>query len=355
MPEALKYEPLDEDESRPPRKPREPRKQREPREGRSRAFPIALAAGLVIAIVAGLLLGGGGGGEDEPTTQAPAGDPVAASSGGLAVELPAGYAQLDTPPELTGLDLAEPVAYAPGGREGGTTVLFGRSAANDSTLLPGTFRETLGLADGEVPERTAVKLGPDGLQAYRYADLEPDGAGAVATLYASPTSEGVATVACLAPPADAGAFKGECEAIANTLQDSSGKPFPVGPDPGYAKLLGTTFGKLDKQVAKGRKALGKDKTTFRAQAAAARDIQAAYAGAARSLKGAEISPADQTINKTIVASLNDVAAAWKKTAAAASDKNKAAFARSEAAIKRAQAQLVQNVKGLEAAGYKAET
>ena len=47
--------------------------------------------------------------------------------------------------------------------------------ANDSTLLPLEFRRQLGLAAGEVPDRVAVKLGPDDIQAYRYAGLQPQG------------------------------------------------------------------------------------------------------------------------------------------------------------------------------------
>ena len=154
-----------------------------------------------------------------------------------------------------------------------------------------------------MPERTAVALG-DGLQAYRYEGLEVEGEDRVATVYASPTTEGVATVACLAPPADADAFKGECEAAANTLQLTSGEPFKVGADAAYAKLLGTTFGKLDADVAKGRRALGRSGATFRAQAAAARDIQAAYAAAARKLRAADTSPADVAINAALAKSLH---------------------------------------------------
>ena len=276
---------------------------------------------------------------------------MAAESGSLALEMPAGYAELDETPELPGLELEDAAGYAPGGNADGRAIVFGMSAANDSTLMPKAFRDAAGLDPSKVPERTAVALGPDGLQAYRYEDLEVEGADRVATLYVSPTTEGVATVACLAPPDDADAFKGECEATANTLQLTSGEPFKVGADAGYAKTLGTTFGKLNAEVDKGERALARNGATFRAQAAAARDIQAAYAGAARKLKAAETSPADEVINGALVKSLQGVADAWKTAAAKAADKDKAGFARSEAAIKQAQRQLAQTVKGLAVAGY----
>ena len=97
--------------------------------------------------------------------------------------------------------------YAPGGSDGGRAIALGQAQANDSTLLPSDFRGALGLADGEVPDRTAVKLGPEELEAFRYENLQPEGADRQVTVYARRRREGVATVACLAPPADAAAFK----------------------------------------------------------------------------------------------------------------------------------------------------
>ncbi len=304
----------------------------------------------MLAVVAGIALGGSGGGGGENERSAVPVTPAAA--GAVQLKLPEGYAEMTSEPALPGLDLAEGAAYAPGGKDGGRAVKFGQAVANDSTLLPEPFRNALGLAAGKVPDRTAVKLGPDDLEAYRYEGLAPAGTSRRVTVYASPTSEGVATVACLAPPADAAAFKGECEGIANTLQIASGKPFPVGPDKAYAKTLGTTFGRLDGQVARGRKALARDKTTFKAQSAAARDIRDAYAAAARKLRGTVTSPADRLINSILADQLGAAARAWKKAASAAAKKDKRGFARSAAAIKRAEADLGRALGGLEKVGYK---
>jgi hypothetical protein len=266
-------------------------------------------------------------------------------------KLPASYAELSPVPELAGLELASASAYAPGGRDGGRAIVLGQANANDSTLLPSTFRGAVGLDTGEALERTPVALGPDELQAYRYENLRPDGADRQVTVYASPNSEGVATVVCLAPPADAAAFKAECEGVANTLQVASGDPLPVGPDQGYADLLGTTFGTLDKQVAAGRRALTRDGAQFRRQASAARDIQRAHAAAARRLRRASIRPADRAITRELAGRLAAVSAAWKRAASEAADKDKAGFARSEAGIERAQERLAIAIAGLERAGY----
>ena len=201
-----------------------------------------------MAIVAGLALGGGGG-EEEPPPQQQSSLPVNAfTSGPVAVDVPEGYAAVDAVPEIPGLALDDAAAQGRGDR----TIAIGTVDADDSTLLPGTLLQALGAGDGEVPDRTPVELGPDDLQAYRYAGLEPEGSDQALTLYVSPNSEGVAAVACLSPPGDAEAFAPECEGVADTLQVSAGKPFPVGPDPAYAKTLGAVFGTLERKVAKGR-------------------------------------------------------------------------------------------------------
>ena len=99
-----------------------------------------------------------------------------------------------------------------------------------------------------MPPRQAVRLADNKLEAYRYPNLRPNGLDQPVTLFTVPTSEGVATVACVDPSAD-------CESIANTLKLNAGTAFPVGPSKEYAAGLGKTLGTLDKKVAAGRKAL----------------------------------------------------------------------------------------------------
>jgi hypothetical protein len=337
MPEALK---------------RAPEPGRAPAERRSKAFPIALVAGLVLAVVAGIALGGGSGGDGGGAEPPPSSVPVTtASAGAVQLKVPEGYAEMASAPAIPGLELDGSAAYAPGGKDGGRAVTFGQADANNSTLLPGRFLKATGLGGSDVPERTAVKLGPDGLEAYRYEGLEPAGSNRTVTVYASPTSEGVATVACLAPPSDAAAFKAECEGIANTLQIASGKPFRVGPDRAYAKTVSATFGKLDRRVANGSKAIDRDKATFRTQAAAARDVRDAYVAAAKRLRRTVTSPADKLVNSTLVDRLRAAAGAWNKAASAAAKKDKSGFARSSAGIDRTEAGLRRALRALAAVGY----
>ena len=127
MPEALKHAP------EPAQAPAEPRKRR------SIAFPIALGAGLVLAVIAGIALGGSGGegGGDEPSSQ-----PVTpAAAGAVQLKVPEGYAKMASAPALPGLDLNEGAAFAPGGEDGGRAV----------AVRPGR-RRRLEAAAGAVPE-----------------------------------------------------------------------------------------------------------------------------------------------------------------------------------------------------------
>jgi serine/threonine protein kinase len=338
MPEALKRRPEPE---------RGPEPERAPRDRSKRAFPIALGIGLVAAIAAGLALGAGGG--DSGGGDAPGTPVTPVSAGAVQVKVPDGYQKLASPPAMPGLDLDSAASYAPGGDDTGPAVTFGGAQSDHPSLLPAAFRRAIG---SEAPAPTAVKLGPDELQAFRYEDLRPAGSSRQLTVYAAPTSEGIATVACSAPPAQAAAYKAECEAIADTLEVSSGKPFPVGPDPAYAKTVAGVFGALNRQVTQGANALARQKTTFRAQADAARGIARAYSTAATKLGDTATRPVDAPLNAALAERLTAASDAWKSTAAAADAKQKRRFDRSEARIKRTRAQIAQALSALETAGYR---
>jgi hypothetical protein len=227
----------------------------------------------------------------------------------------------------------------------GGAVSFGtvRNEADNSTLLPAGVIQ----AAGEVPgERTAVKLGPGDVEAYRYPDVRLEGLGQPVTFYAVPTTAGVATVACIPSTAT-------CDGIANTLE-LNGEPFPVGPSADYAKKVNDTLGTLNAAVAKRGAALDKAKTPAK-QAAAARSLQGAYRKAAASLRGGELSPADRGANKRLVAALGGLAKAYGQAATAAKNNNKAGFKRAGASVNRAQQELSGALAGLRAAGYEIQS
>ena len=89
--------------------------------------------------------------------------------------------------------------------------------------------------------------------------------------------------------------------------------------------------------------------------AAARTAGSAYDTAAKALGGTEVSPADATLNTTLVAALQRTAGAYQKAAKAAAKKNRAGFARQSAAVKSGQHAVARAVAALEAAGYDVTT
>jgi hypothetical protein len=122
---------------------------------------------------------------------------------------------------------------------------------------------------------TTVQLGD--LAAYRYDGLEH--AGRKLTVYAAPTSAGVATVACLAPAPD-------CDEIAKSLQVHGAKPLPLGPDPAFAAGTARALTLPNRLLAV---------RTPDGQARVAKRIAADYGTAATSVSKLEPGPADEQL------------------------------------------------------------
>jgi serine/threonine protein kinase len=333
MPQALRPMPesLDEDEPR----QRMPERVREPGSGRGVLIGFGIAA--LVAAVLGFLISSGGGGSGEGGTPT-----KASSSATLEALFPDSWSELGSPPEVPGMTLDDPIAVAPKGG-GGTSVVFGvvKEEANNSTLLPAGFLTALG-AGGKTPKRDAVELSRAKLQAYRYEKLQPKGSKSAVTVFAVPTSEGVATLACVDPGAD-------CEGIANTLKLTSGSAFPVGPSKDYAAALSKELATLNKQVASGRSGL-KAKTPA-AQAAAAHKLAAAYAAAAKGLQGLKLSPADKLSNLQLATALDQTGAAYRKLGSAASKGDRGGYGRAGNAVANGEKAIGQALDGLKAAGY----
>jgi hypothetical protein len=309
----------------------------EPAPRRNR-FGLVVVGGAVVAAVLGFLLGGAGG--DDPSAAAP----VDASAANLAVQVPGDWNRMATAPPIPGMTLEDPVAFAaPEGEEG--AVVFGSvpEEADNSTLLPTSLIQ----AAGEVPsERDAVQLGPSGVQALRYQDVELSGLDQPVTLFAAPTTEGVATVACVAAA--------DCDSVANSLENTSGEALPVGPSADYAEAVSGELATLSKAAAKGEKALGNAKTPS-AQAKAARDLRGAYAKASRRVEGIETGPADRGANARLAAALDGVSKAYGRAASAASNNNNSGYRRAGRAVDTAQEELSGAIEGLRAAGYQIES
>ena len=270
----------------------------------------------------------------------------AASNADVAALFPSGYTKASSAPKIPGMTLSDPVAMAPKGAKGDQSVVVGqvKQGAANSTLLPTGFLTALGLGAGEAPPRAAVKLSRGNLQAYRYKNLRPRGLSKPVTIFTTPTSAGIATVACVDPTAD-------CEAIANTLKLNTGTAFPVGPNKDYAAARGKTLGGLGKKASSAHTALQGAKTP-KAQSAAAGQLASAYSSAAKSLGGLKVSPADESVNSLLASRLKQTGSAYAGLASAARSGNKAGYAKASKAVQGAEGGVAAALRGVQAAGYK---
>jgi hypothetical protein len=307
----------------------------EPAEGRS-VVPFAVGAAILLAI-AGFVVGGSGGGSGGSSSGG-----TAAASGAVELLAPSGWSKVDAP-EIPGLQLEDPVAIASGGKAGGPGVVAGKAPADAAnfTLLPNTLLAAVG---GPPEARPAVLLPRGKVQAYRYADLQPEG-GDKLTVFAAQTSNGVINVACFG-----GVAADECDSVAGSLKVLGGEPLAVGPDAAFAKELDGLLGKLGKGTGEGRKDLAAAKTN-KAQASAAKKVGKAYADAKKALGSIEPNPADAGLVKVLDGALGDAAKAWNQLGSAASKSSKSAYIKAQGAAQKSEKGVSGALAALEAAGY----
>ncbi len=234
----------------------------------SPALPILAGVLAVVAIAAGFLIGHSGG-----KTTNTGGFSSFASVGHVQLHYPSGWQLTSRAPSVPGMTFASPVVISTAASHGQLNA--GEvSNAGGPTLLPPGFRARV---QGTLPTPEPVSLGT--VPAYRYRGLQVSGLSGPVTVYAAPTTSGVATIACWAPAQPVTTFASTCDRVAATLQLVGTTSSPLGPDPAYAKALSSAFGGLRSSSGAAISALDAARTPA-AQAAAAAKVAAAYASAA---------------------------------------------------------------------------
>ncbi len=313
-----------------------------PRERRtsSRLPWIAMVAALVIGGVVGYLLGKPAD-EPAPPRAADTGLSSSTTAGALNVRFPGSWERRGEAPTIPGLKLNDQVALGPGASDD-QGVVVGMSDATGPLLLPTPFLASLGesLRKGD-----RVKLGE--LEAIRYEGLESNGFDGSLTVFAAPTSGGVATVACFAPPGSGQAFRPDCERVAGSLAVDGETALPVGADPAYGKDLDRVVTALNTRRKAGRDVLAKARTP-RAQSQAAAALADTYALAGADLRGVASGPVTAPANDAIAKALQNGATAYKGLAKASKP---AAFRRASARVKNAEARVDARLAALKALGY----
>jgi hypothetical protein len=206
------------------------------------------------------------------------------------------------------------------------------------------------LASLPKPPRPADRVRLGKVEALRYEGLAPNGFGGRSlTVFAAPTSAGVATLACFAPPGGGAAFRSDCERVAGTLELKGATAYPLGADKKYAAALSGVVGELAKRRTAGRSALATARTPG-AQSTAAAGLADAYARARADLGKLQTSPAAAPAHAGIEQALGQTAAAYKQLGRA---RKAAGFRRATAAVTRAERTVQARLAALKALGYAA--
>lgn len=286
------------------------------RGGRGGPWVAGVAALAVLAAVGGVLLGSAG--DDGAAT--PEARNVA-SVGPLELSYGNELQRVDSGPSFKGLQLADPVRIAPAGQRTGNGLLAGTTDATGPTLLPSGFTKAL---PGKEPKPERVKLGEH--EAYRYVGLRPRGHAGSLTVYAVPTTKGVATIGCFAEPASASAFMPRCEAVASSLELRGADAVPLGPSKEYAAALSRVLAPLGTAVPAGARR-ARAETGRAARAAAIGAIARAYENARGSLAKVAAPPPVADVHRQLLTALGRAASTYAAAARAASLGQRRRYAR----------------------------
>jgi serine/threonine protein kinase len=301
-----------------------------------RALLPALAALLLSAIALGV------GAATSGDSQTPA-KPSPVAAGKVEVEPPGDWASKGKA-AIGGLGLADPVTLTPPQPPGPEAVVVGVSQATGKTLLPADLLA----ASGGAPRGEAVSLGS--LQALRYRGLRSRKSSDPLTVFVSPASVGVATVACRPAPPRRREFLRRCESIATTLSLTEGRPFPLGPSPTLAAALRRQVSALAERRGALRRRLSAAGSAKR-QAAVATQLAAAFRRTAHSLSSLGVTPQSAAGLAAVTDALRSTRDAYKELATAARHEDAAAYRAASASVDGAESAVDRALLALRPLGY----
>ena len=207
--------------------------------------------------------------------------PRAVAGEGVALTVPADWQRQSSPSVVPTLGLRGVAAAGPTASEA-AGVIVGSVGAGGPSLLSETFLRRI----GRVPRREAVRLGRQ--DAYRYQGLEGP-AGLRLTIYAVPTTAGVATVVCHAPGRAAARFMPGCARVAATLRLVGRRPYRLGVDGRYLAWVDSALTSLRRKRSVSRRRLARARGR-RAQATWIARLERSYRSAGVRLRDVPTPP-----------------------------------------------------------------
>ena len=263
----------------------------------------------------------------------------------MRVDVPRAWTRLPSAPAIPGVTHAGAVSAGPDA-SGRTGVEASVVTYHPPSLLA---QDTLDAVEGRLPAPAAVRLG-NGVQAYRYDGLRLAGRPGLVTIYAVPTTDWVATLACFAPSALAPRFAAACATVAATLRPAGARAVPVGPSPAFGDRVARVLADLRIDTAAPQRRLAQA-VTARDQAAAARRLAHAYGDAAGVLDDLPDRVVDGIAIAGLSSGLSEAAGAYDQLAAAAGAGSRPDYDRAKDALGAARGAIRDGRLALARAGY----
>jgi hypothetical protein len=224
------------------------------------------------------------------------------------------------------------------------TVTAGYATSDGPTLLP--FELIAPLDRTPAPRR--VRLGT--LVAFRYDELRQPGSRQAVRAYAVPTTLGVATILCAAPPKALRGFAAACDRIAATLRLRDGRAFAAGTSAAFARDVDGTLQRLrdDRRAGLARARTAPSRA---AQAAADDQIAAAYGRATAAIGALDLSPYDGRSTGALSPQLENAQGAYERLADAAARGDDNSYANALREVRGAESGAAAAVDQLKDLGY----
>jgi hypothetical protein len=214
----------------------------------------------------------------------------------------------------------------------------------EPTLFPVSFRTRV----RDVPLGPGELVRVAGMEAQVHRNVVMRGSGDRVSVYAIPTSGGVATLECTAPN---GARVGpECDRAAGTLELRRGEPLGLRPDPAYGRSVDKVIVELQPLRRSLRLRLGKARTRAE-QGQATGDLARAFDRAARGVDRIDPPPVAVNANKDIAAALRQAAGAYNGMRKSAAAFDVAGWERGELRVRAAEARVQGSLDALRQLGY----
>lgn len=308
------------------------------RPARPRRYPMVLALGATVAVLvgSGFAIGHSG-------TRSSAVPTRGQQAGHVMLTVPASWERPAKPPSMPGLSFTMELPLKEHA-SGGVMLAGVIPGSGGKYLLPPAFLARL---HGTLSANDAVKLA--GGAAYRHRELTVPGLAGPLTLFVMPSTAGVVGVGCVPPPAGHSAFLASCEQAAGTLRLNRAGALPLGPLPGYGRVLAKSVAGL--QGAQSTAESLAAARTRAGQASLSGSLARAHATAASMLSSATPGPDAATLNAGLVSGLRAAANGYRAMSRAASAGQANNYAAARTNTEQALVGVRNELAGLRAIGY----